>query len=238
MSDLHINWRSGNVLDLINTQGDPDVLIIPGDLSENTLGNLLSLSFFEKLCRAFREVVYVPGNHDFYLSGITRFLKDKDSAKLPRNLHFLYNDSFSIDKYKIVGTTLWYPFRPELPNRYFSDFVFIADLYAQVDFQHQEAVRFLKKELPENVDNSNVIVVTHHAPSIQSSSPQWADSDINHYFITPMEAFIAERSPKLWLHGHTHNTCDYSIMNTRVICNALGYVNEDVNFNNNLLIEI
>ena len=32
--------------------------------------------------------------------------------------------------------------------------------------------------------------------------------------------------PKLWIHGHTHDRCDYAIGNTRVVANPLGYPTE------------
>ena len=38
---------------------------------------------------------------------------------------------------------------------------------------------------------------------------------------------IEERQPALWVHGHTHDSCDYRVGNTRVICNPRGYENEN-----------
>jgi Icc-related predicted phosphoesterase len=32
--------------------------------------------------------------------------------------------------------------------------------------------------------------------------------------------------PALWLHGHTHGSCDYKLGDTRVVCNPMGYPGE------------
>jgi hypothetical protein len=35
-----------------------------------------------------------------------------------------------------------------------------------------------------------------------------------------------EKRPRLWVHGHTHTTCDYELGSTRVACNPYGYPHE------------
>ena len=34
------------------------------------------------------------------------------------------------------------------------------------------------------------------------------------------------RQPKLWIHGHSHDRCDYSLGKTRVVANPMGYPKE------------
>lgn len=43
-----------------------------------------------------------------------------------------------------------------------------------------------------------------------------------------MAARVRERQAKLWLwiHGHSHDRCDYLLGKTRIIANPLGYPNE------------
>jgi hypothetical protein len=38
-----------------------------------------------------------------------------------------------------------------------------------------------------------------------------------------MEDFILQHQPRLWIHGHTHESFDYKIGKTRVVCNPRGY---------------
>ncbi|MGB7300500.1 MAG: metallophosphoesterase, partial [Burkholderiaceae bacterium] len=67
------------------------------------------------------------------------------------------------------------------------------------------------------------VVVTHFAPSRKSIHPQFADSPLNACFVSDLEAHILRWQPDLWVHGHTHNSFDYSVGQTRVVCNPRGY---------------
>jgi hypothetical protein len=48
---------------------------------------------------------------------------------------------------------------------------------------------------------------------------------MNGAFHSDLSDFILDRPHiKLWTHGHMHNTSDYLVGNTRVVCNPRGYV--------------
>jgi Icc-related predicted phosphoesterase len=49
---------------------------------------------------------------------------------------------------------------------------------------------------------------------------------MNAFFVCDMTAHISERQPKLWIHGHSHDRCDYLLGTTRVVANPLGYPSE------------
>jgi Icc-related predicted phosphoesterase len=53
-----------------------------------------------------------------------------------------------------------------------------------------------------------------------------------------MSATIDAYQPALWVHGHVHNSCDYRVGATRVVCNPHGYGLENPNFNAALVVEI
>jgi len=46
----------------------------------------------------------------------------------------------------------------------------------------------------------------------------------------------------LWIHGHTHDSFDYVVNGTRVVCNPRGYapngVNENARFDANLCVDV
>ena len=50
------------------------------------------------------------------------------------------------------------------------------------------------------------------------------------------------RHAALWLHGHTHDSFDYRINGTRVVCNPRGYarngINENALFDPSLTLEV
>jgi hypothetical protein len=86
------------------------------------------------------------------------------------------------------------------------------------------------------------VVITHHAPSRNSIHPRFADSLINACFVSDAERLIDGSRACLWIHGHTHDSFDYVVNGTRVLCNPRGYakdgVNENSSFDANLLVAI
>ena len=41
--------------------------------------------------------------------------------------------------------------------------------------------------------------------------------------------FHADGGRELWVHGHTHDSTDYQLGRTMVLCNPLGYAGVEVN---------
>jgi hypothetical protein len=69
------------------------------------------------------------------------------------------------------------------------------------------------------------IVVGHHTPSTFSCHPKYKhDTLMNGGYHSDLVDFILDRPQiKLWTHGHTHESFDYMIGSTRVVCNPRGY---------------
>jgi Icc-related predicted phosphoesterase len=86
------------------------------------------------------------------------------------------------------------------------------------------------------------VVITHHAPSRKSIHPRFADSLMNACFVSDAEHLIERSGACLWIHGHTHDSFDYPVSGTRVVCNPRGYarngVNENRSFDRNLLVTV
>lgn len=81
-----------------------------------------------------------------------------------------------------------------------------------------------------------------------SVAPEYKGSALNPFFVCDVEHVIRRNRPKLWIHGHTHTSCDYWIdhpvghvgsQTTRVVCNPFGYARHEENpkFNPGLFIE-
>lgn len=225
MSDLHFEFhRDGGKGFVKSLAVDPDeVLILPGDLATCwQLDDALT-----RLCKRFRHVVYLPGNHEYYHARPSEVHLELQrlANKLP-NLHWLDCGTATIDGQRFVGGTLWFNEEAgQLPSRRFlNDFNAIEDFEPWVYREHARALSLLRKQL-----RADDVVLTHHLPSQRSVAAQYANSTLNPFFVSNVEGLIRERQPKLWVHGHTHSRCDYQIGQTRIVCNPFGYKdNEDV----------
>ena len=92
-------------------------------------------------------------------------------------------------------------------------------------FHH--SFNFIKEKVME-YKHKPIIVVTHHAPSPYSISPEYEGSMLNPAFASNLNKYIVEHPQiRLWCHGHVHNTFDYILGQTRVICCPFGYNNEN-----------
>ena len=72
--------------------------------------------------------------------------------------------------------------------------------------------------------------------------PRFADSLLNASFVSDAKHLIDGSRARLWIHRHTHDSFDYVLNGTRVVCNPRGYardgVNENRRFDANFSIEI
>ena len=66
ISDIHIDYRGNRemLLGLSDQQFQQDILVIAGDATDDLL---LLASFFEAMLRKFRQLVFVPGNHELWV---------------------------------------------------------------------------------------------------------------------------------------------------------------------------
>lgn len=238
LSDLHFEFHADFGRSFVKSL-DPsnvDVLILAGDLSSlNILANSLYL-----VCEHFKHVVYVPGNHEYYGAPAKRDVEDiiNHVAKYYKNFHPLkVNEVIEISGQRFIGCTLWFAF--DQLNTMFkhclSDFEQIKDFE---DWVYKDNVRS-QNWLAQHVKPDD-IVITHHLPSFKSVADEFKNSNLNRFFVCDMERTIAFNRPKLWVHGHTHRSCDYTFIDTRVICNPLGYVGHDENtsFDDKLIMEV
>ena len=75
--------------------------------------------------------------------------------------------------------------------------------------RHQHSRAWLRDELSKG-DPAKTVVITHHFPHQNSCAPQWLDDPLTSIFgsILPDEMLLGA---KLWIHGHTHDSCDYRL---------------------------
>jgi Icc-related predicted phosphoesterase len=237
MSDLHLEWRNfRNDRDLFLRRLIPaepiDVLILAGDIA----GKDLLAEVLTQICERDCEVVFVPGNHEYYHSSFFEIHGILHDLSLP-NLHVLLNKSVTIQGQRFVGTTMWFPDGPAIKNLKggLNDFRYIEHFEELVKIRNREAVEFLNSEVQEND-----VVVTHHLPLFQSITGSYVGDLMNCFYLCDMSEVIETAKPKLWIHGHVHESNNYRFAETRIISNPFGYsgYRTNRNFDPNLVLEL
>lgn len=229
LSDLHTEFA-----DFSPPETDADVVILAGDIGVGRAG-------VEWTARCFPEqpVIYVPGNHEYYGYDI-RFTNEL-KASAPGNVRVLQDETVEIDGVRFAGCTLWTDFRlygdgearaaRQRADRVLNDFARIRNGERpftpedSVDL-HETSKAWLVGELAKAFDGPTVIV-THHLPASPSVARRFASNPLNPAFASHLEDVIEKYRPELWIHGHTHEPCDYQLFDTRVICNPRGYPGEN-----------
>jgi hypothetical protein len=92
---------------------------------------------------------------------------------------------------------------------------------------HLSQVQWLRAKLAQEFVGSTV-VVTHYLPHRQSIHPKYKRSDLNPSFASDLSDLMGP-SVSLWIHGHTHESFDYVVDGTRVVCNPRGYFPMELN---------
>ncbi len=200
-----------------------DLLVLAGDIvgQPRMLAEWLSLSSV--------PVIYVLGNHEYYGKSLERtesvFRNTLDA--LP-HVHFLNGEDKVVNGVRFVGATLWSDFDGENPRVMeecqdkINDFRQVEGItVSKVLELFQQERDWIESKLSTPFEGPTV-VVTHYAPSPQSQSV-FQGSNLGGAFVTDLEEMIQKDQPDLWIHGHTHENCDYTIGKTMVLSNQSGY---------------
>lgn len=247
MSDLHVEFMSPEVrmalIEEIVTGCDADlidVLVLAGDIGLVSDGSLALFlpALVRRLEAVSTRVVYVPGNHEYFGDAYYRLATSRARDMLQNlgdtiayNLSYLHRGQgpTTIADQRFIGCTLWYPWNKGV-QRYarnlWPDQAYTDDPRGDKwpSLEGAQDATYLR----DNTVGSD-IVVTHMLPHKKSVAVAWRGSGTNLMFVHPMGKLIERVSPKLWIHGHTHESCDYMHAGTRVVCNPYGYWGRDTN---------
>lgn len=210
--------------------------------------------FFEHVCREWPTVVYVIGNHEHYAGRWDRtanILRD-EFAHLA-NLHILDDNKLVIDDIVFLGASLWTSLNNGDPltllniKSVMNDYARITEkqngeyhkLAPATTFRkHKNTVNWLNDQLSD--DARATVVVTHHAPSLSSIHPRYANQYVlNSAFVSDLDWIMQQHGHiKLWTHGHVHDRFDYIVNQTRVVCNPNGYPGEQSGFDPGLILKV
>lgn len=245
ISDVHLEHAPFDPL-----SGGYDAVVLAGDIGVGTKG----LDWIQQQFDKDVPIIYVAGNHEFYgLEYGDTLTQIRELASRSDNIYFLDRQSAVINGVRFLGTTLWTDFNMSgnaanamiAARSYMNDFRIIRDrnslngIFSPVQAKaiHFENVKWLSNQLQKPHDGKTV-VVTHHAPSGHSIHPKYDKNILNGSFASDLTDLIGQVGPQLWVHGHTHDPFDYTIHNTRIVCNPRGYPTESNGFNKSLIVEI
>ncbi len=248
LSDLHLNVAALKV-----PHTDADIVILAGDIARPKDAIAWASTFTQ-------PILFVPGNHEFYGGSLDSAVQELKQLCRGSAIRVLDSEAVVIGDVRFLGTTLWTDFRlfgdgvqrdvaireaqgfmrdfSRIRMNEASDTMFTPAASAQQFTRH---ANWLEQELAKPFSGKTV-VITHHAPSPKSIHPKFANSLLNACFVSDAERLIDGKRVDLWLHGHTHDSFDYVLNGTRVVCNPRGYakngVNENPQFDPNLVIEV
>ena len=237
LSDLHLSLGALKI-----PKNDADLVILAGDVARPKEAVAWASGFA-------KPTLYVPGNHEFYGGSIRGTVDELKQLCAGTDVHVLDNDEIIVAGVRFLGTTLWSDFMLfgegekrvaaiEEARAFMRDFsrIRVDDASKALFTPGDSAALFnthagwLQSKLAEPYPGPTV-VITHHAPSRKSIHPRFADSLLNACFVSDAEHLIDGSRARLWIHGHTHDSFDYVLNGTRVVCNPRGYARDGVNEN-------
>jgi predicted phosphodiesterase len=233
LSDLHLGLQG-----MPPPQVEADVTILAGDILRPASAAM------EWAASLGRTVLYVPGNHEFYGGSIPVVRQELARSAHEHGIQLLDQDMRVIDGVRFVGATLWTDFNlfgvagkevaMTLSAKFMRDFTVIRNANGGV-FTPTDACALFAEQyawLASVLDEpfaGPTVVITHHAPTPRSVHPRFAESPVSAAFVSDCTALMGRAA--LWIHGHTHDSFDYVVDGTRVICNPRGYCPKGVKEN-------
>jgi predicted phosphodiesterase len=257
ISDLHLESVTDDLYETyreIASEKIADCIILCGDIDNRTR----SIYFIKYLVDLGYTVFYIPGNHEYEDSKFDHVDSYYEAIDL-EGFYYLNNRVAEFENFRIIGSTLWASADTlsidPLDGPVFSDSVdyfvrqkleFMIDFTSIHGFNVDKMAEKFKKNYEFIIEqcskpfNGKTIVATHHAPSFESCLARYRENITNHAFASELDFVIEMNDIDYWLHGHMHNSSDYMIGDTRVICNPRGnpMTNLNWNFDKNKIISL
>jgi Icc-related predicted phosphoesterase len=248
-SDLHVNVFPIKPITIVPGVG---LVIVAGDVCE---GVLRAFEHLRRIVPMDIPIVMVPGNHEFY----RRFIPDELALALAHagavNLHILNGTALELAGVRFVGATLWTDYQvfgEANQTRVMNACAKAMNDHRLIGWQKKPWRRFRPQEAALLHHRSKAaiietlttpfagptVVVTHHAVHWDSIHPRFRNDPVTGAFVSDQSELIETYQPTLWVHGHVHNSSDYSVGKTRILCNPHGYGSENPDFNGELVVEL
>jgi Icc-related predicted phosphoesterase len=241
ISDTHYEFFKSvaktltHVNSIVPTSVSERTLVLAGDICKYTTTDG-STPRLELVLKAFKQnwsnVLFVPGNHEYYGSQRPPSDVDKDLTAMCQRagVEFLQKRRITIDGVDISGCTLW------------SDIDSTGAALMNDIGQVFPTAAAYRKEFKDHLEwlqgNAATVVVTHHLPSSKCVHQRFHGYPGQSGFATPLDTDprygltewftggVSVVTPKYWIHGHSHESTDITIGGVRVLSNPVGYPGE------------
>jgi predicted phosphohydrolase len=242
-SDLHIEiYDDDNIDPLEYITPSADILILAGDIG--SLYKVAQLyNFIKNLSCYFKYILYVPGNHEYYMlnnykSISMNTLKNRlnNLSKKINNLIILDKNSVVIDEVCIAGCTLWSNPNCNLPKFIVKIKGINTDIYKKY---HQDDLEYINKMIEYCTEKKyKLIMVTHYPPTHKVLTNTKKRKKFLSFYVNNMDTFLKENKVNTWICGHVHANFDFnSENNCRIVSNQKGKPKDKiVNYNKNFTI--
>ena len=253
LSDLHLEYAPWTY-----RPAGEDLVILAGDIASSTpTGHARWHQLWAEIALTKVPALCVLGNHEGYGDRIPRDTLVADLRKsLPPTAHLLDRQAITLLGIRFLGCTLWSDFslRENVGDlarqlgaqevgirceQEINDFTFLCPRKsgdsenvpiraADMAGWHREERAWLDQAIAFSQEPT--VVITHFLPSPESINTRYRENLLNAYFATDCRSLM--RSPvALWVHGHSHHSCDYIHNGIRIVCNPRGYVQHGVREN-------
>ena len=250
VSDLHADVRPPR---RIEVAPGVDAVVVAGDTRE---GAEPAFALLRQIVPMQIPIIAVMGNHEYYRCCLPDELGEARRVAPLYGVSLLENDVVVLGGVRFLGCTLWTDYA------IFGEANVARAMRAAADglndhrritwaktpewrrfrpaealMLHKRSCSFLGDELARPFDGATV-VVTHHAPHPRSMHSRYGSDFLSAAYVSDLTSVIEAGQPSLWVHGHVHESFDYRVCATRVVCNPHGYGAENPNFDPGLVVEV
>lgn len=249
LSDLHADVARPRPIAVAQ---EVDAVIVAGDVCEGAENGFARL---RRIVPMHIPIITVLGNHEFYRRCWSEELAQARVAAPLYGIHLLENDTIAFDKVRFIGASLWTDYAlfgvHNLPRAMLVAADGLND-HKRIKWSkepwrryrpqealllHKRSRAFIEATLAEPFDGATV-VVTHHAPHPGSIHSRYKSDLLTAAYVSDLATLIEAGHPDLWVHGHVHESFDYRVGATRVVCNPHGYGTENGRFDPALVVEV
>jgi predicted phosphodiesterase len=208
-------------------------LVLAGDICSLAPEHLPKLkAFLTHICKdsTLENIYYLMGNHEFYevdwkddtyLESVYDELQNLDLQST--QLHICGKDPVHLVDHNVLMSTLWYPDIPDVwqLTQNMKDFSWIGNSNPGIFTSIFESTKRLIQSF--SVEDCPRDWYFHHLPTPASIPSHFKTDRLNCYYLGDISKLIMEYQPRLVVHGHSHDACEYYLGNTLVRSNPLGY---------------